>query len=167
MYRIWSCSLWVATMLGAFGCLTSSIALLFRHQLHGKPMSVQDAESLQDRVAIGVWFAYSGANYPVNDNADRGISVHLRVCGSWVARNGSDDRDRGVDEWMYCGRFPSQPQGTLDGDAFNRTVDSPNGMIHSEIEWFWYLQTTTSATLSGSSPKIQIYATIVIPAFKL
>ena len=57
-------------------------ALLFRHQLHGKPMSVQDAESLQDRVAIGVWFAYSGANYPVNDNADRGISVHLRVCGS-------------------------------------------------------------------------------------
>ena len=55
---------------------------LLRHQLHRRPMSVQDAESLQDRVAIGVWFADSRANYPVNDHADRGISVHLRVCGS-------------------------------------------------------------------------------------
>ena len=95
-------------------------------------MSVQDAESLQDRVAIGVWFADSRANYPVNDHADRGISVHLRVCGSWVT--GSDDWDWGVDEWMYGGRPPSQPQGSLDGDAFNRTVDSPNGMIHSVFD---------------------------------
>ena len=56
---------------------------------HRRAVSVQDAESLQDRVAIGVWFADSSANDPVNDHVDRCISLHLRVCGSGVP--GSED----------------------------------------------------------------------------